>query len=355
MSTKKKLDQSHIFEGKIREYEDKLIEFFLEIGKHRGQTPTLTRILGYLMIHGRLTQKQLKQLTGLSVGSISTNFAVMMSLGVIEKKIIPGTHAYEYSLKIDLTQNIATTMKISLQYMTQAVDFIRTKRSELEESFDHNKKEFKIFSNILQELNNALMMYLKIFKVIINPKANDDLTVEIEKLDELNYLETFDLEFEEFEVQIIDFFLSLPILLGKQDIFSKTFGYFITRKKLNQNILRNLTGLSAGKVSEEINKLLDEGIIEISTKTKSGQIIYQMKSIITSLLQITFNILIVYQKWKKRLEEIRSELINEKNRLKNLNGYEEISKTTDVYLNLMPVFENIYELVEEIRRKLGKH
>ena len=51
--------KEHIFEGKIKEYEQILIEYVLDSGRAKSIDPNLQLILGYIGIHKRLTQKQL--------------------------------------------------------------------------------------------------------------------------------------------------------------------------------------------------------------------------------------------------------------------------------------------------------
>ncbi|MFW9900134.1 MAG: hypothetical protein ACFFDY_02460, partial [Candidatus Thorarchaeota archaeon] len=51
--------ESHLFNDKLRKYEDKIVEFLLDIAKHKHVTPKISTISSYLLIHGKLTQKEL--------------------------------------------------------------------------------------------------------------------------------------------------------------------------------------------------------------------------------------------------------------------------------------------------------
>ena len=71
-----------------------------------------------------------------------------------------------------------------------------------------------------------------------------------------------------------------------------------------------------GKISQEINILLELGIIEKVDVSETGQITYQMKSVILAFLQVSFNALSEYIKWKVKLESIKFELEKQKENLK---------------------------------------
>ena len=74
-----KKKNTYLFEGKMRDYEIKLIDIFVRIGKLRGQNYVLATIIGVLLIHRKrgLTQDKIRDLTGLSKGAISTNLKII--------------------------------------------------------------------------------------------------------------------------------------------------------------------------------------------------------------------------------------------------------------------------------------
>ena len=71
----------NLFSEKLRKYEDKLVKFFVDIGTRKRVNPKMLQISSYLLIHGSLTQKELKELTGLSMGTISTSSGTSRSEG----------------------------------------------------------------------------------------------------------------------------------------------------------------------------------------------------------------------------------------------------------------------------------
>lgn len=345
------VEQNHIYDGKIQEFEKDIVQISLEIGKQRGQNPFITKILTYLLIHTQLTQKQLKELTGCSIGSISTHLAALISIGFVEKKLIPGTHTNIYLLKIDLGQNISTLMKISMNYIKQAQDFLKSKKNELKKKVEQKKNAFQPILVRVEELEYVIGIYIHFLNQIITSKEFDS-NLKIRIMKQLDYNQEFDDDFKVIENDFIEFFTYTPMFFGKSDIFSKTFAYFITRKNLNQKQLRELTGLSAGKVSQEINNLLGLEIIEKIDTSETGQITYQMKSVVLAFLNVSFNVLSEYVKWKTKIESINAELENQKEVLRDFDGYEEVLKVVKIYLGVLPFYEQMYNVVFKIKKKV---
>ena len=96
MVNKNSMVGNHIFEGKIKEYEEVLIQYVLDSGKAKSVDPNVQLILGYVGIHKRLTQKQLKDLTKLSMGTISKKLREILAFGIVRKEKIPKTNEYLY-------------------------------------------------------------------------------------------------------------------------------------------------------------------------------------------------------------------------------------------------------------------
>ena len=166
MSTEEESKQNHVFEGKIREYEKQIIELFLEVGKSKGQTPIMSTILGYLLLHGSMTQKQLNDLTGFSIGSISSVLNAMIGFGFVEKRLIQGTHMFKYSFGGDLSQVASKTGMLKLSINEEASKFMQDRISELSKESNQNKKGHDILVERMGQMMNFLKIHRKILEII---------------------------------------------------------------------------------------------------------------------------------------------------------------------------------------------
>lgn len=144
--------KSHIYEGKVRVYEKRLIEILVDAGKIKGQNAVFGSIIGYLLLHGRLTQAQLKELTGFSKGAISQSLKILSSAPAIKKEPIEGAREYLYTLGVnmaDIASNIGSYKSESNEI---AIKFLQSKVQELDKYKD--KSGYHILSKRVTEMIN---------------------------------------------------------------------------------------------------------------------------------------------------------------------------------------------------------
>ncbi len=156
MIDKKLLSRNHLFQGKIKEYEQILIEFVLESGRAKSVDPNLQLILGYIGIHKSLTQKELKDLTGLSAGTISKKLGDILTLGVIKKEKIPKTNQFLY---INAPEAYVDTADATLEEFIEINEFLKKKITEIEKFKDKKGAEF---------LSERIKSLIKTFETVQN-------------------------------------------------------------------------------------------------------------------------------------------------------------------------------------------
>ncbi len=148
------------FKGKIRDYEKTLIKFFLDIGKNKDTPAKIQEILGYLIIHDKLSQSNLKELTGYSTGTISTTLGSLIELGVVQKERIERSNKYLYSMVGDLQKIFETSSDVSIEQFTIISKYIEGKLNELDEYKDQEGYE-----NLFTQLNVVLEGYKKVMQI----------------------------------------------------------------------------------------------------------------------------------------------------------------------------------------------
>jgi len=158
----------HIFEGKIKEYENRLIDFFVKAGQIKGQSKSFATIVGYFIIHKSLTQAQVKELTGFSKGSVSTNLNYLESFGSLKKKLIKGTREYLYSFGRNISQISTSTGAFKKEINQMATQFFQSKIEELNNY--KGKKGYELLSKRLI----GVMKFLKIHKRLIDHIMDSD-------------------------------------------------------------------------------------------------------------------------------------------------------------------------------------
>lgn len=158
--------KTHMFEGKIREYEKRVIKFFVRAGKLKGQNYVLATIIGYLLLHKRdgLTQAQMKELTGLSKGAISENLKLLEASPILKKELIKGTRKYLYSFGGDFSAIASGTSVYKFDANEYAKKFLQSMIINLE-PFQFRKGN-KILLERIQGILSFLEFHYKLVDLI---------------------------------------------------------------------------------------------------------------------------------------------------------------------------------------------
>lgn len=157
----------------------------------------------------------------------------------------------------------------------------------------------------------------------------------------------FDPEVFLIEDEIINLLESTPLFAGRDPYFIKILGLFMTRKYLTQRTLQRVTGLSAGKISEEVNRFLEMGLIEKEKISDKGKLIYTAKSAGMMLLKFSKSIINRMIKWEEELVEIRLKLDMNKEILENEKGYNRLVELYDYFIYAVKQYKKFFEVIDD--------
>ncbi len=157
----------------------------------------------------------------------------------------------------------------------------------------------------------------------------------------------FDQEVYLIEDEIVNQMTALPMFFGRDPVFIRLLTLFMTRKFLTQKMLQRITGLSAGKISEELNLLLEMDLIEKADISKKGKIIYSAESAGLILYKFSKTIINRMIKWKQDLEELKIELEKNKNLLENEKGYNRILELNNFFLDIIEKYKKPFARMDK--------
>ncbi|MFX0105242.1 MAG: MarR family transcriptional regulator [Candidatus Hodarchaeota archaeon] len=351
----------HLFSSKLRKYEDKIVEFLLDIAASKRVNPKISAISSYLLIHGKLTQKELKELTGFSIGSISTLLSVMIGTGAFQKERIPHTHTFIYSFPGKLEDLTLKGIEIALSSFGPLETYLKNQKKELKKLMEQSKEGAEHLLQRIDELLETFEIYKILFPLMTQNSTNEtleELSLKSFKLMKSEQIEvkkiSFDPEVYVVEDDMLYQLITSTLFTSRDPMFIRILGYFITRKYLTQKILQKITGLSAGKISEEVNRLLEDGLIEKSDISPKGKITYGAESAGIILLKFSHSIINRMTKWNDELLKMRAELEENRNYLKALNGYARIYKINEFLLNSISKYQIFIDLVDKVLEGLNK-
>ncbi len=346
---------SHLFNEKFRKYEEKLVAFLLDISQIKRVNPKISIISSYLLIHEKLTQKELKELTGFSMGSISTLLSVMTGTEAFKKERIIHTHTYTYSFSGNLEDLTTKGYEIALSSFSSFERFLKNKKKELNILIEQSKEGAEHLSQRIEELLESFEIYENLFPMLTRSPNNG--TTKEYSLEGLILIKTkkqeakkikFDPEIYMIEDDMINQLAASPMFASRDPMFIRILGYFMTRKYLTQNRLKRITGLSTGKISEEINMLLKNGLIEKVNVSDKGKITYGAESAGKMLLKFSRSVLYRMANWDDELQNMRSELEDNRIKLESLNGYSRIYQINKYLLDTISNYKRLMDMLDII-------
>lgn len=169
-----------------------------------------------------------------------------------------------------------------------------------------------------------------------------------------NIKNSIDPEILKIEKEIVEYLVKSPLFMGEDLILSTIRAYFITRKELTQKEIQHLTNYSAGTVSQALKALINRGYLEKTRPSSTTKIIYRMDSIELSFLNSFLEGFGEIESWKKVIQELKSEMENNKEKLHELNGYEAISDIMNLFFNSVASIGFIIEMISQEKNKLEK-
>lgn len=351
------------FDGKMAEFEKTLLDYHLERAKFNHQSETLATLFAYLSIYEQLTQTQLRELTGYSKSTISTGLANLINIRYVKKEKKRNSREFIYSIAFPSSESIDDV----LGTMSKEIIFFKKKIGDLSKNVNPSKKGYEFLLKRLKEAVKAFELYQSILEYVklpeetrskqfeFNEKSRDQSGLKMQDFKSLK--NDYDPEVKQIEDEIIDFFLYESAYSTLEEFTLIVYVYFLTRKILTQEKIRDLTGLSYGKVSEVVNALLEKKYIQKLDKSKhknslddrfERQYLYAMPSIYRSFFESGINSFEDIIKWEENFKEIKKTLIQEKSHLQKLIGYDQVLQNAEQYLEVIPKYREVKQIFEKI-------
>ena len=150
------MTQRSTAEQKLREIENKIADTITSLSTLKGRTKKHARITALLYIHKKSTQKQLREITGYSLGTISNILQSLEKLGIIHKTIDSQTREYLYELEGSISQPGSRSLTNIYEYFSQQKQFLKKIKTKLDKPNMPNKKGYK---NITEFVNKMEIMF----------------------------------------------------------------------------------------------------------------------------------------------------------------------------------------------------
>lgn len=169
MRMSKKEANNRIYNRKLRNYEDRLVNIIKNMGQVKGQNKKLSKIIAYLLIHKEngLSQEDLRKLTGFSLGTISNNLNTMATMGYVKKELYKGKYLYSFG---DMSALGSKTSVLKADIYQKAEEFFKDIKTQLDDQNNKNKAGSKLLSERIDDMMNFIKLGQKIVEEISKPE-----------------------------------------------------------------------------------------------------------------------------------------------------------------------------------------
>ena len=291
--------------SELKEVEEQIVEFYVQIARKNSIDVKSTEIFAFFKIYGSLTQKQLKQLTDHSSGFISITLKSFLQSSIVVRNFIPKTHTNIYAISEDHIFTITTPRAQVNRKLKQHDNFIL----ELQKKLDTYKKKYPLESKFFYRRLNGIRNYIETQRrthtdLEKNPFLDEDVLDLLQKDEFIDY----PTEIIELETALVDRFVRMEMFVENDPIINKILTYLITRERINQEMLLNLTGFSRSTISRNLTGYGELDYVSITKKEYLKPRIYYMGSIGIYLTEVLLNNRRFLTSWLPKFEKLLSEL-----------------------------------------------
>ena len=355
------------YEGRIKEIEKALVQYVVDVGKTK-RSEIESHLLAYLLFHSKLSQAQMRALSlefynkkskkGISTGKISSFVKKYEKFRVLHRERVKSgnNYTYFYSFRGSLTNLTMTALYEGTGMIHEMVDFFTQKLDSLN-NLNSKQKNNSIFPTILSR-TKELVDFWSEYELIVKDLKNSFLNIpkNASKRGYFKEIEDYsaDLSLEDIEEEIIKALTETTGFTVKNDQYTRILSYFIIRKQLTQGEIKKLTGYSTGFISQALNYLIENELIQKKKIKGVRKPFYVVESIKYNYFLRFFNRLNLTFRKKPVLDQLLQELRESEDKLKHLNGYVFIRQRLEELLEYFPLVDDFIEILNTELDKLKK-
>jgi DNA-binding transcriptional regulator GbsR (MarR family) len=335
--------------SEYKEVEEQIADFYIKIAEKGQINLKLSKIFAYFKIYDSLTQKQIKELTGFSTGFISTALKSFLHSTIVTRNFIPKTHTKIYTINNEHVFTIVTPREQVNRNNAEHEKFIIKLQTKLEKL----KGKYPLESKFLFRRLNGIRNYLETQK-----RAHTELAKSVYLIEDVSNLIPPDKfidyppEIEELESSLVDRFVRMNMFIEDDPIINKILTFLITREKMSQEMLLELTGYSRSTISRNLKGYGEQDYVAISKKEYLKPRIYYMDSIgiyLNEIILMNRRFLISWRPiFVDLLKQLESSTIYKKN--KEMNIFKQ-RKITDLITKIDLVIKRV-KLLENAQQEL---
>ena len=111
-------------EQQLRDIESELVQIITNMGSLKGRSNKIAKISAYIAIRKKVTQKLLRELTGYSLGSVSSSLQSLEKLGLVKKQKDSTSREYLYIYDQNYAEPQSRSLGNVFEYFVQLENFL---------------------------------------------------------------------------------------------------------------------------------------------------------------------------------------------------------------------------------------
>ncbi|NHJ47401.1 MAG: MarR family transcriptional regulator [Asgard group archaeon] len=337
------------FSGELlpKEYkglEKQIIQFFVETGQRVVLNSKASEIFGYFKIFDNLTQEQLKKLTNFSTSTISTTLQLFLNLGTVSKEIQSNSRKKLYRLRnYDL---IYTPFKQIIDFL-ESIDLnVIALQNESKEYKTKHPNQTEFFIRRLNHIRN----YVEVQRRAINSEKKYSFFNEnTSELLQSQIFIDYPPEILKIEEKFVTEVTNRNLFASNDPIHGRILSFFITRQRLDQDTLIQLTGFSRSTISRYLKVIVDTGFVNLKPKEYQKSQIYYIESATLSYISEILKTDYFIFSWVSKFKDILTDLKTNTKFTKNNTINDFMIGRVSMILNQIEVLRASSNLLEHAR------
>ena len=276
------MKQVELLSKQLKEIEREIVTFYKTVGKMVNLNPRATEIFANLKIYDALSQEQLKQLTGYSLGTISTTLQSFLQLDIISRRMIPGTHKNLYMIKPERVNFVYTPSAQILEDLERLDSYIVEKQTDLRKLRSRYPTEIEFLHRRLNSLRNYIEAQRR---QIDREKRYSFFQEDVSEIMQPSEMIVYPFDTKGVEEDLMEAWGHLR----EDPIRNRILSIFFTRRSVDQQILMDVSGLSRSTISRILRQELRRKYIHALPREYRKPRVYYLESISLSTLTVILN------------------------------------------------------------------
>jgi DNA-binding transcriptional regulator GbsR (MarR family) len=137
---------------KLRDIENQLVEIITSMGQLKGRSDKMAKLAACITIRGEVTQKLLREITGYSLGTVSSSLQILEKMGFVSKYKDSNSREYLYRYEESYAQSQSRSIMNVLEYFRELDEFLKQMDDKLDKPHLKGKEGYENITEFIENM-----------------------------------------------------------------------------------------------------------------------------------------------------------------------------------------------------------